>query len=175
MACETLASDTGERWRQAKRVRNYLLLSLTVGLVWGYVLLWVIQHYRIAGNETDSLPDKFFLVELGRYSIMRGDLLAFHVGERVRHYPTGMVFIKRVVGMPGDRIEWFGDTVQVAGQPVGKAKPQNRFGEPLGRTPAGVIPAGHYFVATQHPDSYDSRYADVGLVQDSQRYGRVIW
>lgn len=150
-------------------------MSLAVGLVWGAALLWFIQHYRIAGNETDSLPDRLFLVERGQYPVARGDKLAFHVGDRIRHYPVGMVFIKPVVGMPGDRITWQGDSVYVAGQAIGKAKPRNRFGESMTRTAAGVIPVGHYFVATPHPDSYDSRYTDIGLVSDSQIMGRVVW
>lgn len=146
-----------------------------MGLAWGSFLLWFIQHYRIAGNETDSLPDRFFLVELGQFPPQRGDKLAFHVGGGVRHYPAGMVFVKRVAGLPGDRIEWRGEQVYVAGKLVGRAKPRNRFGEALAWTAAGVIPAGHYFVSTPHPDSYDSRYAEIGLVSAEQVMGRVVW
>lgn len=133
-------------------------------MVWGAALLWVIAHYRVAGNETASLPDRFFIVEQGVHSVRRDELLAFHVGAGVRHYPSGMVWVKIVVGLPGDSIEWRGDVVTVAGKVMGKAKAVNRFGETLARTPAGIIPVGHYFVATPHPDSYDSRYQDIGLI-----------
>jgi conjugal transfer pilin signal peptidase TrbI len=168
------------RWLKAKRVRDYLFMVLVVGLVWGYALLWVIQHYRVAGNETASLPDTFFILSLDgagqRHApLVRGGMVAFHAPLGVRHYPVGMVFVKRVVGLPGDAIGWQGDVVYVAGKRVGSAKPRNRFGEVMGRTPAGVIPAGHYFVATPHPDSYDSRYADIGLVSDAQVAGDVLW
>ncbi len=77
--------------------------------------------------------------------------------------------------MPGDEIIWVGDTVYVAGKPVGTAKSENRFGEALEKTPAGVIPNGKYFVATSHPDSYDSRYREMGLVADAQVAGEVLW
>lgn len=168
------------RWAKARRLRNYLVLVLLVGLVWGYALLWLAQHYRIAGNETASLPDRFFVLALdgagiGHAPFVRGCLVAFHVADTVRHYPPGMVFIKRLVGLPGDAITWQGDTVYVGGAKVGAAQPRNRFGESLSRTPAGVIPPGHYFVATPHPDSYDSRYAEIGLVSDWQVAGDVLW
>lgn len=177
---QNLSPHLDGRWAKARLLRNYLLLSLAVALVWGSALLWAIGHYRVAGNETDSLPDKFFIVALAKAGqppapVVRGGLLAFHVGAGVRHYPVGMVFIKRVAGVPGDRIEWRGDAVYVAGKRVGKAKHRNRFGEVMGWTPAGTIPAGHYFVATPHPDSYDSRYAEVGLVQAGQIAGEVLW
>jgi conjugal transfer pilin signal peptidase TrbI len=168
------------RWAKARRLRNYLGLVLLVGLVWGHALLWVAQHYRVAGNETASLPDRFFVLALDGSGIrhapfVRGCLVAFHVADTVRHYPPGLVFIKRLVGLPGDAITWQGDTVYVAGAMVGAAQPRNRFGEALPRTPPGVIPPGHYFVATPHPDSYDSRYAEVGLVSDRQVAGDVLW
>ncbi|WMP17320.1 S26 family signal peptidase [Thiothrix lacustris] len=166
---------TPERLEKARRLRNYLLLSLGVGVVWGTALLWVIAHYRLAGNETNSLPDRFFIIEQGLHPVLRDELLAFHVGAGVRHYPSGMVWVKSVVGLPGDSIEWHADVVTVAGKVVGKAKAVNRFGETLTRTPAGIIPAGHYFVATPHPDSYDSRYSDIGLIGDAQIAGRVVW
>lgn len=168
------------RWAKARRLRNYLGLVLLVGAVWGSALLWLAGHYRLAGNETGSLPDRFFILALDGAGIrhapfVRGCLVAFHAGEAVRHYPPGMVFIKRVVGLPGDTITWQGDGVYVAGQRIGAAHPRNHFGESLARTPAGVIPPGHYFVATGHPDSYDSRYADIGLVSDRQVAGDVLW
>ena len=177
MLAQTINSPTlaTARWNKARRLRNYLLLSVVVGTVWGYALLWMIAHYRFAGNETKSLPDAFFIVELGQYLPQRGELLAFRIGATVRHYPTGMMFIKRVVGMPGDAITWQGDSVRVAGNLIGIAQSHNHQGEVLARTPAGLIPAGHYFVATAHPDSYDSRYQDVGLVSTAQIAGRVLW
>lgn len=163
------------RWGKAQRLRNYLLLSVAVGLVWGYALLWVIAHYRIAGNETESLPDTLFIVELGQYAPTRGELVPFRIGAGVNHYPSGMIFIKRVLGVPGDVLTWQGDTAYIAGQRIGVAYSHTPRGDALARTPAGVIPANHYFVATPHPDSYDSRYQAIGFVSDQQIIGRVVW
>ena len=178
MLAQTLNNPTPAttaRWHKARRLRNYLLLSVLVGSVWGYALLWVIAHYRFAGNETDSLPDAFFIVALGQHVPQRGELLPFRIGASVRHYPTGMIFIKQVVGMPGDALVWQGDTAYVGGQRVGVARSHTPSGDVLVRTPAVVIPPEHYFVATEHPDSYDSRYQDVGLVSAAQIAGRVLW
>jgi hypothetical protein len=37
----------------------------------------------------------------------------------------------------------------------------------------GVLPACRYFVATDHPDGYDSRYSDIGWIGCSQIVGRA--
>lgn len=166
------------RWQKARRLRNYLLLSLAVGGVTFYALAWFIGHYRVLGNETDSLSERFYLMERNRdyRPLVRGSYLAFHIGT-IQHYPAGMIFVKTVVGLPGDVIQWDKDEVYVAGHRVGLAKRQNRFGDtmqPFNDGKDTIIPPNHYFVATDHPDSYDSRYADLGLVSGNQIAGEVV-
>ena len=43
-------------------------------------------------------------------------------------------------------------------------KVASRFGEPLALGPTGTIPKGCYFVATDHKDGFDSRYAAIGWI-----------
>ena len=42
------------------------------------------------------------------------------------------------------------------------------------REAPGAIPPGHYYLHTDHPDSHDSRYAEIGLVPRERILGRAL-
>jgi conjugal transfer pilin signal peptidase TrbI len=125
----------------------------------------------IGYNETDSLAGRWYIVVEGTPPTQRGELLGYRGGVNKR-YPKSIVWVKRIGGMPGD-------TVAVAGRWFNinelalYAKPETSIGEPLDLGPTGVIPQDHYFVYTTHPDSYDSRYADIGWITPEQVIGRA--
>jgi len=52
----------------------------------------------------------------------------------------------------------------IKGRIINMASQAGRRGEPLVAGPTGRIPAGCYFVATDHPDGFDSRYAAIGWI-----------
>ena len=91
-------------------------------------------------------------------------------GDAVLFDPPGTVgsevpYRKTVRGVPGDRIEVGPDRiVTVAGIALGRAKTHALDGRPLEAVAAGTVPAGHVYVHGEHPDSHDSRYAEIGLV-----------
>lgn len=107
----------------------------------------------------------------------RGELVAFRPGPGAR-WLRDKLFVKRLAGLPGDRIERVntpdGEMVAINGQPLAPLKPTARDGRALPRGPTGVLPACRYFVYGDHRDSYDSRYADIGWVSCEQVVGRAI-
>jgi signal peptidase I len=95
----------------------------------------------------------------------RGDIIAFrHDG------PTQETFIKRVIGLPGDRIEIRRGTVFVNGSQLGE--PYVQF--PDNRSFAGVtVPQGSlYVLGDNRADSEDSRA--FGFVPQNQVMGQAI-
>lgn len=151
------------------------------GILAGLIAAWIAVtglsgYYGIWLNETKSLPGHAYLIEKGagvRGTLRRGELLAFRGGPNKR-YPTGYPWVKIVGGVGGDRVTAAGGWYYVNGQRIGHAKARTRFGEPLAPGPTGVIPPGHYFIYTPHPDSYDSRYADIGWIRPEQEVGRAL-
>ncbi len=102
------------------------------------------------------------------------------VGERVLFEPPDSVgspvpYLKAVRGLPGMAVTVDADrTVHLDGEPVGQAKTHALDGRPLAAIAPGVIPDGHYFLYADHPDSHDSRYAEIGLVPRARILGRAV-
>ncbi len=122
-------------------------------------------------NLTHSLPGHVFVVSKNA-SFSRGDLVAFrwHGGFG---YPMNAIFIKKVAGLPGDQIKVVRNTVWVAGQQIGVARVTNSRGLKLHPIASGTLANQRYFVMAPHPDSLDSRYAEVGTVHQSAILGRA--
>ena len=160
-----------KRWRLKRfRVRFLRLCAFLVALGLAY---WAMTPYAMLGwNVTDSLPGRVYLI-VKVQKPGQGDKVAFYP-PKTPYYPQGIFFTKILLGMPGDVVSHQGRDVYLNSKKIGTAVPFDRARHrPLEMAPAGVIPAGHYFVWTPHPRSYDSRYADIGLVSDAQILGRA--
>jgi conjugal transfer pilin signal peptidase TrbI len=70
--------------------------------------------------------------------------------------------------MPGDVVTVADRTVYVNGEAVGQAKTHAYDGHALAPIAPVVIPPGHYYVQGVGPHSFDSRYAESGLVRSEQ-------
>lgn len=156
--------------RASRRV--YLLITCIAGGSVAAALVGLsASGFRISENTTESLGGHLYVHREGE-PFQRGDLVAFRWRGGAT-YPAGSVFIKRVMGVPGDEVRREGESFWVAGQYVGRAKPFASSGTPLTAAPAGVIGQGQFFVATPNPNSLDSRYAIVGNVGQAEIIGRA--
>ncbi len=85
----------------------------------------------------------------------RGDVIVFK-------YPNNpeVAYVKRLIGMPGDKVEMVGRTVYVNGQPL--AEPYTQYIDPgsiYARFGPYVVPQNHYFAMGDNRDnSQDSRF-----------------
>ncbi len=97
--------------------------------------------------------------------IRRGDVVAF------RHdAPNPETYIKRIVGLPGERVEIDAGTVRVDGRPLDE--PYVRYRDRRS-APAVVIPPHAYYVlGDNRADSDDSR--DWGVLHDTDIAGRAL-
>lgn len=152
---------------------------------WAGIRDWSQAHAFMI-NATDSLPNWAFFVEKRKLPV-RGQHVFFRVPETklvVAHFGANTKpFGKLVYGMPGDVVARHDELVSrgtydeieqwvtVNGVRVAPLKPLSKRGERLRAGPTGVVPKGCYFVATPHPDGFDSRYADIGWVCDKQIVG----
>ena len=108
--------------------------------------------------------------------VEKGELIAF-TWRGAAPIPDGVTVIKRVAGVPGERVHVENRFVFIEQQPIGIAKTLSRTGEPLTHISDGVIPRLHFFAAGDHTDSFDSRYEKPGLIPFSSVRGRAysLW
>ena len=150
------------------RSARYALLMSAAALAVGLTALssWRDRHALLI-NASGSLPSWAFFIDRTK-TPGRGDLVFFDPPPSAlltRHFGAHLrPFGKRVFGIAGDAVTAHGRAFLVNGRVVAKAKVTSRRGEPLALGPTGIIPRGCYFVATPHPDSFDSRYAAIGWI-----------
>ena len=174
-----------------------------------FVITFVVQAFQIPSPSMENtlLVGDYLLVNklcygkgsLGDFfmpyrRVRRGDIVVFH-------YPVSPAqhFVKRVIGVPGDRVRLVNKQVFVNGEPL--KEPYAHFSRPAndsfrdsfprldvapGETPEWwlqlrklvengqlIVPEGHYFVmGDNRDDSYDSRYW--GFVPQANIIGRPL-
>ena len=162
---DTLKAQKPFPWKLFLKV----LIVAAIGLF--FVRTCIVDlGYRVALSKSESLDTAIFLVTPFNGRPESGDLVYFRAPQNP--YFDGPV-IKRVVGVPGDKIEVRDRQVFVNGREIGRAKPLTRTGEPLTPIQLQTIPDNHVFVAGEHIDSYDSRYAEFGLVPNYLLFGKA--
>lgn len=159
------SSDLARRWPAAPRL--ILWAGLGAGALSLSVLAGFARDHALLINVSPSLP--YWAIWLDRTAVpSRGDIILFDPSASpllTKHFGKSPgPFGKRVMGLPGERVTETERVFFVGDKPVAKAKVRSRRGEPLALGPTGIVPAGCYFVATDHPDGFDSRYAAIGWV-----------
>jgi len=142
----------------------------------GIVMILLVGSFKLSGlrvgiNLTRSQPDWVYIISPVKV-IRRGEKVAF-LFQGSRYYPAGTLFVKEVVGLPGDRIENSSEAVWINGEKVGAVRATDSEGRAVAPfVYRGRIPKGAYFVMAHAPNSYDSRY--FGWVEEKQIIGEVI-
>ncbi len=146
-------------------------IILWFGLI-SLIILYLSQALLLAINTTHSLPQHLFLI-IKHQPVHRGDYIAFYPPVNPL-YRRHQLFIKQIAGIAGDKVELKKNCFYVHSQRIGIAKPRSRLGSPLTPSKTGVLGQGEYFVYTPHPDSFDSRYQQLGWVSETKVVGRAF-
>jgi signal peptidase I len=143
-------------------------LVLTVVIFLG-IQTFVAQPYKVqqGSMENTLLPEQYVLVDKltprwAAYS--RGDIVVFDPPESWSAGGTGVPFIKRVIGLPGDRVELRDGLVYVNGVELDEPYIFEQNGVPqttepsIGGESQWLVPEGDLLVMGDHrQDSADSR------------------
>jgi signal peptidase I len=148
-----------------------------------FVVLLVAGHlYRMPSSSMEptlhcarpapgcegSTPDRFIVLTFLGWG--RGDIVAFHTPPRAeQRCGSGGVFVKRVIGLPGDTVSQRGDSLYVDGERLSEPYVAHRGG------PAGswqVAPGTVFLLGDNRPESCDSRV--FGAVPKHDVIGRIL-
>lgn len=145
-------------------VVSFLSIIVLVLPFW-FFMSFGIQVYF---NLTDSLPHKIFIANRKRAKPFQ-TALSQTKGYVVFTHPEfpGQNIIKKVEGVPGDKIELISEGLKIKGK-VFPLQLTTKGGKSLTPNESITIPENHYFVAGTNFKSYDSRYEEFGLVHSSQ-------
>ena len=136
------------------------------------IVIFVVQPVKVEGTSMEPKlepQDRLFVNKFVYYfsDIGRGDIVVFW-------YPKdrSKSFIKRVIGLPGDRVEIRSGTVFVNGQRLSEPYLLQQLEVQSHRLE--VIPPHHYFVLGDHRNSSsDSR--DWGTVPRQNIFGEAVF
>jgi conjugal transfer pilin signal peptidase TrbI len=152
-----------------------------------FFAIWVLAGARVLSDPTPLIPLLFNWTPSLPYHVAwlsRGDTTNLKRGEFVLFRFNGSAgadyrglqdqpFFKIIKGVPGDVVSVESRVVRVNGEVVGVAKERTFDRRKLDPIAAGPIANGHYYVQGTSHDSFDSRYAQSGLVSDDRIIGRV--
>ena len=149
-----------------------VLIAATIMLIG-----WILQaNFQLVVNHSESLPISSVLILKGKLPNKADQIFVFKVKNN-KHYPNQEKdFIKLAGGFAGDeiRVKLSEREVYVRGKLIGVAKAESLKGLPLTMIDAGTIPLHKFFAYTPHRDSLDSRYQDLGLVDEKDIIGTAI-
>ncbi len=151
--------------------------STTIKILASYIaavlLMWFFHHYQFMVNVSESLPYRYWIVALKKLP-QRGDYVCFRLPSALTKeygFSKTVTLTKQVLGVFGDTVTQKGRDFYINNQYVGSAKTHSLEGEVLTLGPSGLIKPGYYYVGSEHPDSFDSRYEKMGWVHQTQLVG----
>lgn len=145
----------------SKKSWNYSVLTFLILLcgINAYVYSFSLE-YPIRLNLSSSLPKTFYSAISQPPPFNKGQIVS------INHPHLQAVVGKIILGKGGDIISIHSGTFFLNENPIGKVKQTSSTGKRYHPISEGVISEGSYFVYTPHPESFDSRYEEFGLVKE---------
>ena len=153
-----------------------LAFSVLIAVV---LIVFIYQPVKVEGTSMEpALTDQErifinkFTYRFGLGGIDRGDTVVFH-------YDESKSYIKRVIGLPGDRVRIDAGKVFVNDRPLEEDYVPQQYRDAISWPPAAsardeVVPPGMYFVLGDHrSQSSDSR--SWGYVPRKSIYGKAVF
>lgn len=169
-------ASRNDLWSEARLLLRDLIFALMIAAL---VVVFIVQPVKVEG--TSMLPrlhdgERIFVNKLIYYDeyrwapkVDRGDIVVFWYPE-----DPSKSYIKRVIGLPGDRIEVNEGVVRVNGQDVEESYLDQRLNVSHRSFAEQVIKPNYYFVLGDNRDnSSDSR--SWGLVPKKYIYGKALF
>lgn len=158
------------------QLKNNRIIIAVSTIIIVMAVAYVQQHYLVIHNKSESLPSHWFVISKGQIP-QKDQIFAFKAKDNPA-YKAGEIFIKIVGGAGGDEVKIkernFYITNQFGDQFIGTAKTESLKGLSLEMLDAGIIPEHFFFAYTTHKDSYDSRYKEIGLINEKDIIGTAV-
>lgn len=169
----SLAYLIARRWAR-RRIWRVLLsaplgLLLAGGLFFGRAMIGVAVYMVPTGSMLPTIPlNSLILVDTwaSASQLQRCDIVAFSYGERV--------MIKRLVALPGDRVEIAGNAARINGRESACVGPMDAVPPLNVPTKTRQLASDEFFVLGDNR-RYSSDSRILGPVREASLLGRVTW
>lgn len=149
-------------------------IALSVFLALGIRTFVAEARYIPSGSMQPTLQvdDRLIVDKVGYHfhAPQRGDIVVFSPTAKLQEQNYRDAFIKRIIGLPGEKVEVRNGRVYINDQPI----KENYIAEaPSYNYPPQVVPEGQYLVlGDNRNNSYDSHYW--GFVPRDKIIGRAV-
>jgi signal peptidase I len=146
-------------------VRRKVLCTGLFICILGYVMMhWVFCPVKVSGesmlpNYDDGQPTVLNRLAYVADEPHRGDVVFLRVGAEI--------YLKRVIGLPGEKIEFHRDTIIVDGKPLKETYPVKPL---LWRLPPVFLGANDYFVMGDN-----RQFSMLGAVRRDSIIGKAVY
>lgn len=176
----------GETLRAARRRRHLLRRrGVLIGLGCACLAATIAAPLlpRLVWNASPSAPIGLYRVQPGA-ALVRGDMVIARVPVAARalaalrrYIPANVPLVKRVAGVPGDRICATGPTVTLGGRTVAQRRAADTMGRPLPWwNGCRTLAKGELFLLmAETPDSFDGRYFGPSSAVDLVGKATPLW
>jgi signal peptidase I len=160
------------------------LFDLAITVVVSLTIFWLLSSFVVSAYRVEQQsmlpelrPDDYLLVDKISphvWAYQRGDVVVLQAPPGV---PEGFVLVKRVIGLPGDRVAFADGHVVINDHPLAEPWLPTGGAEPVvtaGPADEITVPIGSlYLMGDNRAVSFDSR--NFGPVAESEIIGRVRW
>ncbi|MCR4801897.1 MAG: signal peptidase I [Lachnospiraceae bacterium] len=153
-----------------------LLIEIVVAIVLGFLLVtFGFEKTTVSGNSMDSILSDGDVIIASKVAYFgfkpkRNDVVVFRQEGKEHSYNS----VKRIIGLPGEKIQIIDGKVYIDGNPykeVNKVEPMISGGIAEDEITLGE---GEYFVLGDNRNqSEDSRYSSVGMISRSEIIGKA--
>lgn len=147
----------------------FILTAILVVVCCGLISKFAFQLAVINGDSMKPTYHnfQFVLIDKTKKNFSTGDVVAIKLGN-------GKIIVKRIAAVPDNSIKIADSTIYVDGEPSATYKAHSA--EYAGIAENGIIlNDGEYFLLGDNlSESRDSRYEDVGIINESRIIGKII-
>ncbi len=161
--------------RQLKRLISVSLYILIILLLTFCVKNWCLERTVVDGSSMeDTLKNgDSVLVDKLSYRFSdpsRADIIVFP-----RSSPSGSLYVKRIVGLPGETVSISDGIVFINGSPLKENYAKEPVLDPGEAREAVILGPDEYFVlGDNRNDSIDSRSSEIGKIRRKHITGKVF-
>lgn len=155
--------------------KNKIIFGFCFLIFISSLAILILNKFEIVINYSESLPYKFVVIDKEKKPKNKGDITVFYVFDSKQLGVKKIKFIKIFGGSTGSYILVKDNKIFIDNSFIGTIKEYSKNNQKLNPISSQIISTQKYFFYSPHPDSFDSRYQEIGLIDEKNIVGTAIF